>query len=237
LKHYTRKKNVSPLQTAKKEPPSDTKNFPKIGPFAPEYQPELVPVINDKGVVIHYKSSTTTEGVYSSAAGFRYPFIKTVLLPARNEKVPVRTGSRVDQVPVRVYRDGNGEFVRAEFARKGDYAWEELPEYSEALYEMHGESLKRMPPHQQRLSLPKIIEILDHHVPLAEARQWAITAVQIDSGAGIPPDRQYFSNYVYVAHVYGVVTAGGLIPDEERFKKARYVLDLDGGMIQWDNRL
>ena len=101
---------------------------------------------------------------------------------------------------------------------------------------MCAERVQRIPPDVQRLSLRQLVKLLDQEIPLAKASQWAITAVQIekvnsDDGSVIA------RHNVYEAHVYGVRTAGGRIPDRDPFRKVRYVLTLDGGVIQWDNRL
>lgn len=215
--------------------PSSTLQTPLIGAFPPTHQAKLVPVLDEHGNLKHYKDST--EGVYSSATGFRFPFLKTVTLPARSETVSIKMEATDKQFPVKVYRDAEEGFVRAEFAQKGEFIWEELPENTESLYEMHAEVLKPLPAHRQKLSLQQIITKLDEHIPLADATQWAITAVQMDSLKGFPPDEFTVTDNVYIAHVYGVMTAGGRIPDEPHFRKVRVVLDLNGDVLQWDNRL
>jgi hypothetical protein len=158
----------------------------------------------------------------------RLPMIGEIDVKASDEEAmlfPTKGG----RIPFRVYRAPNGQFVRAEYFKPGSPVYEESPEKLERILASGNERVKRLPPQPPPIPWTAALGALRKHLgpELEKTIGLVITYVEYQFWDEPPAP-------VFLVHLYGVMRASDKMPDEEMYRRIRFVIDAKGEITRFD---
>lgn len=180
---------------------------------------------------VNRSPSIVSSNADTGDATLRLPNIGSVEVKGSNEEA-VLFQAQNGRLPFRVYRTPNGQFVRAEYFKPGSTVYEESAEKLERVLLTRDERLTRIPPQPPPIAWTAALAAVRKHLgpELEKTIGLVITYVEYQFWDEPPAP-------VFLFHLYGVMRASDKMPDEETYRRIRFVIDSKGEITRFDNTM
>lgn len=161
-------------------------------------------------------------------ATLRLPSIGNVEVKGSTEEA-VLFQAQNGRLPFRVYRTPNGQFVRAEYFKPGSTVYEESAEKLERILASGNERITRVPPRPPPIAWTAALEALRNHLGSELEKTIGLVVTYVEYQFWDEPPAP-----VFLVHLYGVMRASDKMPDEEMYRRIRFVIDAKGEITRFD---
>jgi len=159
---------------------------------------------------------------------FRYPFLGEVKCISKMETLTLPDGKTM---PIKVFYDDKGRFLRAEYRKPGAPHNETTPEDLQGAWESQHEQILGFPTDSAKATWQEIVTKMAQDVLVADAMSFDVTFVNyVENGGPV------LQSYIFC--IYGVDTPTNMrVPLKREFNRTRYFFAPNGNLQQIDNLL